>query len=145
MDDTQPKSLLRRTLPWLGVVLVAAIIYDGTIFYSRWSDDRDAARARAAKDVEEKRKVVAMLGGDAVTILSFYAAPGVIKPGQTASVCYGVSNAKTVKLEPAIEDVWPSLSRCLQVSPSRDTEYKLTAEDATGHSVSQSFVLKVAR
>jgi hypothetical protein len=54
-----------------------------------------------------------------------------------------VVGAKTVRLEPPVEEVWPALNRCLQVSPARDTEYRLIAQDATGHAVSESFVLRV--
>jgi hypothetical protein len=50
-----------------------------------------------------------------------------------------------VRIEPPVENVYPALTRCVQVSPRRDTEYKLVAEDGAGHTVSQSFVLKVAQ
>ena len=36
MDDPdKPQSLLRRALPWLSVLVVAAALYDGAVFYSR--------------------------------------------------------------------------------------------------------------
>jgi hypothetical protein len=56
-----------------------------------------------------------------------------------------VNGAKQVRLEPPVADVWPASTRCVQVTAHADTTYKLTAEDAAGHSVSQSLVLKVAR
>ena len=77
--------------------------------------------------------------------MNFYASPSTIQPGSHATLCYGVNGAKTVRIEPPVEAVWPAVSRCLQVTPRKDTEYKLIAEDAAGHSVSRSFVLKVAR
>jgi len=125
-------------------VLVAAI-YDGAVFYSRWSDDREMERRRAAKEAEQARKLMGMLGDDSLKILAFYAMPGIVRLGENASLCYGVSGAKAVHLEPPVEEVWPSQTRCIQVSPRKDTEYKLTAEDGAGHTVSQEFVLKVAR
>ena len=63
-----------------------------------------------------------------VRILQFYAAPGVVAAGETVSICYGVEGADTVRLDPAVEDVKPSLSRCVSVKPTADTEYTLIAE-----------------
>lgn len=121
------------------------MIYDGSIFYSRWSRERDAERTRAREEVERARRTLDLLGGDELRIMNFYAFPGVIGPGSHATICYGVTNAKKVRIQPPVGEVWPAVSHCLQVAPRKDTEYMLTAEDAAGHSVSQSFVLKVAR
>src|ERR1700692_4158560 len=113
MDDSdKPRSLARRLLPWLGVMVLAAAIYDGAVFYSRWSANRSAARGLAAKEIERDRKVVEMAGGNSLKILSFYATPGTIRPGQHANLCYGVNEAKTVRLDPPVEQVWPALTHC---------------------------------
>jgi hypothetical protein len=135
--------MLRRLLPWLSVIIVLGVIYDGSIFYSRWSRDRESKRIAAQNEAEQARKTVALLGGNELRILTFYASPAVISSGSQAMLCYGVNNAQTVRIEPAVERISPALSRCLQVAPKRDTEYKLIAEDAAGHSLSQSIVLKV--
>src|SRR4051794_30163154 len=124
-------EILRRAMPYLMAVIVAAVLYDAWIFYSRWSGNRATERASAEKEAQAKRTQLDALGGDRLKILSFYAAPSAIKRGASASLCYGVNGAKTVRLEPAAAEVWPALSRCFQVSPVRDTEYKLTAEDAS--------------
>ena len=47
-------------------------------------------------------------------------------------MCYGVANAKTVSIDPPVEGVWPSVARCLNVSPRRTTVYTLTASDGAG-------------
>ena len=86
-----------------------------------------------------------MLGGGQLKILSFYASPGVIRRGEKTNLCYGVYGAKTVRIEPPIEELHPAVAHCLQVSPATTTQYKLIAEDASGHSVSQSAVLRVGR
>jgi hypothetical protein len=62
-----------------------------------------------------------------VRILQFYAAPSIVAPGQSASVCYGVENADAVRLEPEVEPIKPAFSRCVAVTPRRDTEYTLIA------------------
>jgi hypothetical protein len=86
---------------------------------------------------------VADMGGRELGIQSFYGSPGVVKRGETAQLCYGVANAKTVTLEPQSEPVWPSYSRCVDVKPTKTTTYTLTAQDANGHSVTQSLEIKV--
>jgi hypothetical protein len=72
---------LRRILPWLTVILLIAVIYDGAIFYSRWSANQAVSQKQEAKETEHARNVVKMLGGDELGILSFYAAPCSIRAG----------------------------------------------------------------
>ncbi len=78
-----------------------------------------------------------------VTILRFYAMPGVLSAGEKAILCYGVAKAKAVRLDPPVARLAPSLNRCIQVAPGADTRYTLTAEGADGRSVSESFVIQV--
>jgi hypothetical protein len=136
-------SLVRRTLPLLAILIAAGVIYDGAIFYSRWNDARQASERRADAETNHEQRVVDALGGDGLKIIAFYAGPGVISRGGHIEICYGVTGAKTVRIEPPVGEVWPALSRCLQASPARDTEYKLTAEDGAGHSATQSLPVKV--
>ncbi len=131
-------------MPFLGLLIVAAVIYDGGIFYSRWSGNRQAAQAEAGKQLQQERKVVDELGGGGMKILSFYAAPAAIKRGAHTTLCYGVTGAKTVRMDPpATDEVWPALTRCVQASPKKDTEYKLIADDGAGHSVSETAAVQV--
>jgi hypothetical protein len=134
---------LRRILPWLTVIVLIAAIYDGSIFYSRWSENQAVKRQQDAKETEHARAILKMLPGDELSIVSFYAFPHAIRPGQLTTLCYGVNGAKTVHLDPPIEEVWPSPSHCLQAHPARNTEYKLTAEDGSGHSVTQTVEVKM--
>lgn len=127
----------------MSVIVLVGAVYDGWIFYSRWSADQAALREQKAREVAHARAMVDLMGGDSLRILTFYSVPKSVHPGQPASICYGVNGAKTVRIVPPVEEVWPAQSHCLQVSPRRDTEYKLVADDGAGHSVEQSFVLKV--
>lgn len=68
----------------------------------------------------------------AVKITQFYASPVVIPKGTSGSLCYGVENAAKVMLQPAVDEVWPSPSRCVQIRPDKDTRYTLTATGADG-------------
>ena len=82
------------------------------------------------------------MGGDRLKILNFYAPPA-IRRGQQALICYGTNAAERVRIEPDVEQLHPAVSHCFQVSPVRDTEYKLIAEDRAGHIVTQSLAIKV--
>jgi hypothetical protein len=135
--------LVRRILPLLGVLIAAGVIYDGAIFYSRWNDARQATQRRADAETNHEQRVVDALGGDGLKIIAFYASPGVITRGGHVEICYGVTGAKAVRIEPPIGEVWPALSRCMQASPQRDTQYRLVAEDGAGHSTTQSLPVTV--
>ena len=145
MEANNLLTFLRRCLPWLGVMTLVALLYDGAIFYSRWSQARAGEREAARLQAEEARKTLQMIGSDELRIISFYASPGAIRSGGHASLCYGVNAAKEVRLDPPVADVWPSRTRCVQVAPRSDTTYTLTARDAGGHSLSQSVLLRVVR
>jgi hypothetical protein len=135
-------TLLRRALPYLTVALVIAILYDGWIFFSRWNEAREARKAEQLNLARDAQRTLELLGGDRLKILSFYANP-TIRRGQRAIVCYSVNAAVRVRIDPPVEQLQPAFSHCLQVAPLHDTEYKLTAEDRAGHSVSQSLTIKV--
>jgi len=137
-------AFLRRLLPMLSVLLLAAVAYDGWIFYSRWQWRRDAERARANAEEARSSKALDALG-NGLQIHNFYASPAVIHAGEPVNICYSVSGAATLHLDPPVAEVYPALSHCIQASPRQDTEFKLTAADAAGHTAVSKFVLKVAR
>lgn len=76
-------------------------------------------------------------------IVQFYISPSVIERGQQSLVCYGVENARAVRIDPPVEELKPAYNRCFAVSPERDTTYTLTAEGADGGAVSRSIGLEV--
>jgi len=133
--------LLRRLLPYTTAALLVAMMYAGWTIYSRWRENRRIEEEAAAKRLEFDQKTLDMIGPD-LKIMSFYANP-IIQRGQKALVCYSVANAKAVRIEPAIETITPSLGRCIEAAPKVTTEYTLTAEDGSGHRVSQAIVVKV--
>lgn len=71
-------------------------------------------------------------------ITQFYARDGVLPRGEKTVLRYGVENAKSVRLSPPVDRVWPSVSRCLEISPTQETTYTLTAEGQDGQAVTQS-------
>jgi hypothetical protein len=127
----------------LGLLIVVGAIYDGWILYSRRSENREATRAQAEKEASHERKTLDAYGGGGLKILDFYATPAIVKRGAQTNLCYGVTGAKIVRMEPAVEAVWPAVTRCVQVSPKKDTEYKFIAEDEAGHSVTETIEIRV--
>ena len=73
-------------------------------------------------------------------ILQFYASASEIERGEPATLCYGVENARSVRLEPAVEKLTPALSRCFIVTPRADASYKLivAGENQCHHRVEQN-------
>ncbi len=139
-----PYVRVRTFLRYSWLVVGVALLYVGWVFLSRWQENREIEqRAQSEKRVEEQR-TVEMLGGKRFEILHFYASPGVIRRGETTLLCYGVSNAQSVRLEPQTSAVWPSYSRCVTVSPKKSTTYTLTAADSAG-SVKTATVLVEVR
>ncbi len=138
-------AFLRRIWQLLTVMVLIGAAYDGWIFYDRWQSNRDAERARADAEAERARKVIDAIGGGGFGIRSFYASPPVIHRGETASLCYSVFGATTLRLDPPLAEVYPTFNHCIQASPGKDTEFTLTAADAAGHTATAKLVLKVAR
>lgn len=141
--EPAPITLIRKILPYTTALAVLAVLYVAWVFTSRWVENRRVEREWAAKQAAADKADPAVAVGGALKILNFYASTGMIARGEEARLCYGVANAKTVRLDPPVERVWPSLARCFGVSPKRETRYTLTAEDEHGHTESQSIILQV--
>ncbi len=143
----QTKRVSKNPLLYSSVVLGIALLVVGWIFFSRWQENRfieqKAREEKAQKQLENDRIALEQLGGKELAIQSFYAIPGTIGRGETLQLCYGVANATSVKLEPQPNPVWPAYSRCVDVSPIKDTIYTLTITDAAGNTKTQSLKVEV--
>ncbi len=82
-------------------------------------------------------------GPGPVRIIQFYASVGTVIAGQKALLCYGVENAKSVRISPMLSGVYPSQNHCLEVVPEHTTHYTLLAEGYDGRVATQSFTLAV--
>jgi hypothetical protein len=142
-SDQERPGIFRSPLLYSSTLLVAVAAVVGYIFLSRWEDNRAAEERAAQKARAQDQHIVDAMGGDNFEILNFYTSPLSIHPGETAEVCYGVANATQVRLDPPAGAVWPSYSRCIDVSPRADTTYTLTAEDAAGHTKTATVTLLV--
>jgi len=86
-----------------------------------------------------------LYGPDTLRILNFYASPPAVKSGQEVTICYGVRGAKSVSLNPPVEEVYPTMAHCVRDTPLRDTDYKLSASNGAGNSVSRTLTVKVMK
>jgi hypothetical protein len=124
-------------------VTALACTYVAWVFVTRSLDTRRWERRQAAPSAANP-EFDRIYGGTTVKILQFYARESSVTEGGRSVICYGVVNAKAVRLEPPLAaGLSPSLNRCLEAAPSRDTRYTLIAEGQDGTVVSESFVLGV--
>jgi len=136
-------SGLRTLVRWTWVVVVLALLYTASVFVLRWRHNRAAVEAIERNRTEADRKIVEQYGATELKILTFYASPGVLKRGDTGLLCYGVLNAKSVRIEPGVEEIHPALSRCVEVKPGATTGYTLSAVDDSDKAVSQTVEVRV--
>jgi hypothetical protein len=125
------------------IVFGLAVLYVGGVFYTRWHRDSVIQEQAATAKREQDQRVFQAMGGDRFDILKFFPYPGEIQRGDSTMLCYSVSNAKSVTLEPQSNAVWPAFERCVSVSPKKTTTYTLTATDAGGHTKSATVTVEV--
>jgi hypothetical protein len=140
---SNPMRIVRKLLPYTTAGVIVAVIYLVWVFAARWSENRRIAAEAEEQRAKLDRQVTTMYGDGKLKILNFYATPSNLRRGEKGMVCYGVANAKAVRLDPPVERVWPSVARCFEVAPRKDTHYTLTAEDAQGQTAAQSLLLQV--
>ena len=141
------KTAFKNPLLYSSLLVGIVILVVAWIFFSRWQEnlsiERRSREENSRKQLENDRTTLEQFGGKELAIQSFYASPGAIHKGESAQLCYGVANAKTVKLEPQPNAVWPSYARCVSVAPTKSTTYTLTISDASGNTKAQSLEVKV--
>ena len=143
MQSQESFKIVRKLLPYSTAAALLALMYLGWIFYSRWNERAEAQRAADAKQVEEARKTYELYGSGQLKILLYYASPPVIRRGGSTQLCYSVANATTVKIDQGVEDIKPSLSRCIPVKPSHSLTYTMTAADDKGHTTTKTVDVEV--
>jgi hypothetical protein len=137
------RGFFNRVPLFMPIFVLIAALYAGWIFYSRWNAAVEARHAAAANEIERARKDVEINGGSQLKITVLYSTANTVRKGQTAQICYGVVNAKHVAFDPPIADAWPSISRCVDVSPEKSTTYTLNADDGAGFSDKAQVSLRV--
>jgi hypothetical protein len=137
-------QLLKRAQIPLRIAAVIALVYLGYVMLARHtSNQRWTATHQTPSDPDAAAKFDTTYGGSAVKILQFYARDGVITDDQGTIICYGVVNAKSLRIDPPTESVYPALNRCLDVAPKHDTKYTLTATGNDGQTATAEFTVAV--
>ena len=139
-----PSGESKSRTPLVAGAAVALVLLSG-VLYTRSSSSTPTAEAAPASTMQRNADTVAFYGNGQLKVLSFYANPVEVKRGARALVCYGVSNAASVSIEPSVGETWPSTSRCIEVTAAKDTDYKLTAKDAAGREETRTVSLHVGR
>jgi len=138
-----PFQMIRKMLPYTAAAACLAMIYVGWVFYSRSNENSEWQKQADQKYIEQAQKNYEMYGSGQLKILLFYAVPAVVTRGGAAQLCYSVGNASTVKIDHGVEEIKPSLNRCVPVQPIHSTTYTLSAADDAGHQATQSVTLEV--
>ena len=76
-------------------------------------------------------------------ILHFYGASNQTPKGEPLTVCYGVEDATSVRMEPAEEELGLSHNRCIAIHPKQNTTYALIAKGADGEEVRKTFAVTI--
>jgi hypothetical protein len=141
----QPKqSPLAAVVPYTTVAVIIAALYVAWTFYSRHEANVKAQQELAARQAEERqREAQRIFGLGGLSFRTWSADKAVVRPGETAHICYGIVDAKTVRIDPPVEQLKPSYLHCFEVAPKETTTYKITAEDARGHTASEQLTIQV--
>ena len=140
---SEPRTGFRIYILASAVAFLLVGLYVGWVFYSRSQANQAILQRAAGKQRAQDQRTFEAMGGNRFEILEYSASPATIQAGERSSLCYSVSNAKAVKIDPEAEEpVWPAFSRCVHVSPRKTTTYTLTIEDGAGHT--KSAAVKVA-
>lgn len=135
---------VRKALHYTWIVVLIAALYVAYIFYSRHERDVADQRELAQKKQEETQRVNNLIfGSGEIEFSTFSADKGVLRPGETTELCYGVVNAVKVELDPPIEPAKPTYRHCIEIAPKKTTTYTIKATDAKGHSKTESITVQV--
>jgi hypothetical protein len=132
-----------RTPRFLWIPILAAVLYLGWVFGIQRNGFGIGSPTPQTTNTAAKKEFDRSYSGDAVKITNFYPRDTVLVEGSKTVLCYGVTNAKSVRIDPPVDGVSPALSRCVEVEPKRETQYALTATGADGRTVSQSTTIRI--
>jgi len=132
------KTVLRSTLVGLSI----ALAYLAWVGLSRRSANREIQRETEEREAARHKAPIPSYG-TALKILQFYVSKREVASGESMLVCYGVDNARAVRIEPLAEQLIPLPGKCVTFAPKRTTTLKLVAEGSRGGEASESITVRV--
>jgi hypothetical protein len=120
-------KLLRFTRLWVAMGLLLAMWALGTV---------------RRREPSEWIRPIGMRPGP-VRIVQFYASVRILMAGDRAQLCYGVENAKSVRIAPISQEVYPSFKHCVEIVPEHTTHYTILAEGFDGRVAIRTLILPV--
>jgi len=124
--------------------MIIAALYVAWTFYSRHEQNVQMQNEQQSKQAEAAKRTYDTVNQHGeLSFTTFEAADGVLRAGQTTQLCYGVVNAKTVKIDPPVELIKPSYRHCIDIAPKTTTTYTISADDGAGHTTSRSLTVRV--
>ncbi|HNY40191.1 MAG TPA: hypothetical protein PKJ41_07340 [Bryobacteraceae bacterium] len=124
---------MRQICIAIGIILTAVALRYGFVrYYTPKQPSPPAVAPEVAKTPEEYLS-------PHLRILMFYSAESAPPMGRPATVCYGVLNAVSVRLDPPLAEVTPSLNRCIAVTVHRPQMLTLTATGKDGEQAVAAF------
>ena len=136
-------NFLRRIQPILGVGIALALAWSAWVFTGRFFEHKKLAQQAARKTTPAPPGYERIYSGDTLKILQFYAREGELTREQKTLLCYSVMNADSVRMEPPVAELGPSLNRCVEIAPRKTTIYTLIAEGAGGAKAQQTVTVRV--
>jgi hypothetical protein len=111
--------------------------------YSLIADGLDGKQVSESLTIQVKSagKAGAKASGGLFTM--FLASATEVGAGQSVTVCYGVQDAASARIEPEVGSVPPREKNCVVVRPSRSATYKLVATGPAGKTDSQELKITV--
>jgi hypothetical protein len=132
------KAVLQSTV----VGLAIALAYLAWVGISRRNANREVVREMQEREAAKYKQIVP--AGTALKITQFYASQKEVARGESIQICYGVENARSVRMEPPIEEQLPPLpAKCVSFAPKRSTTLTLVAEGDKGGEATASITIKV--
>jgi hypothetical protein len=130
----------RRTIP---AVAALVALYLGYVWSERARPVHKTPPRAAHQDAASAALADWLKDDGSLRIVHFYASPGVLLQGDSASVCYAVRHARAVRLDPPVAAVRPAYNTCFVFEPQSTGTYKLTAEGDDCRTVSESLTITV--
>ena len=126
---------MRQPLIALSVILGVVLLRAGFVYF------QGPARPPATKVETPSVWVPDEYMSPHLRILMFYSAEESPKLGRPSTVCYGVTNAVSVKLDPPLAGIKPSISQCVEVTVNQPQMLTLTATGKQGEQAVAAFKL----